>query len=109
MTEALPLSLVGSALTSGRSISERADIGSMRCRGSFWQLLTEATPVALPATKTLPRKHNTILQNEVHLPYENSCPIDDTRSLDIILCLLEFVDGEFLHDDFEDAAILQNF
>ena len=44
--EALPLSLMGSALASSRSILELAGIGSVRHGGSFWQVLTEATPLA---------------------------------------------------------------
>ena len=62
--EALPLSLMGSALAlpSGRSVLEPAGTGSIRHRGSFWQLLTEANPVALPTTKTLPGKPNTKTQ-----------------------------------------------
>ncbi|KAM9590481.1 uncharacterized protein ACIBXB_005737 [Morphnus guianensis] len=59
ITEALPLSLIGSALAGGRSVLEPAGIGSVRHRGSLQQLLTEATPVTPPATKTLPRKANT--------------------------------------------------
>jgi len=42
---------MGSALASG----------SVGHRGSFWQLLTEVTPVDCPATKTLPRKPVTVL------------------------------------------------
>jgi len=45
--EALPPSLVGSALASCRSVLEPADFGSIGHRGSFQQLLKEATPVAL--------------------------------------------------------------
>jgi len=46
--EALPPSLVGSALASSGSFLELAATGSVRHRGSFWRLLTEATPVAHP-------------------------------------------------------------
>ena len=42
---------MGSALAGGGSISEPAGIGSVRHRGSFWQLLTEATPAAPPLPK----------------------------------------------------------
>jgi len=42
---------MGSALASGGSILEPAGIGSVGCRGSFWQLLTEATPVVAPLPK----------------------------------------------------------
>jgi len=42
----LPLSLMGSALASGGSVLEPAGTGSVGHGGSFWQLLTEATPVA---------------------------------------------------------------
>jgi len=51
ISEVLPLSLIGSASVSSGSILELADIGSIRHGGSFWQLLTEATPVALPLPK----------------------------------------------------------
>jgi len=44
--EVLPSWLMGLALVSGGSILEPAGTGSIRHRGSFWQLLTEATPVA---------------------------------------------------------------
>jgi len=44
--EALPLSLIGLALASGGSILELAGTGCIRHGGSFWQLLTEATPTA---------------------------------------------------------------
>ena len=57
--EALPLLLIGSALGSSRSVLEPAGINFIGHRGSFQQLLTEATPGAPPATKTLPRKPNT--------------------------------------------------
>ncbi|KAK4810648.1 hypothetical protein QYF61_007385 [Mycteria americana] len=52
ITEALPPSLMGSALASSGSVLEPAGIGH---GGNFWHLLTEATPVAPPATKTLQR------------------------------------------------------
>jgi len=58
--EALPASLMGSALASSGSVLEPADTGFVGHRGSFWQLLTEATPVVPPATKTLLRKANTV-------------------------------------------------
>ena len=56
---------MGSASASGGSVLDPAGTGSVRHGGSFWQLLTEATPVAplSPATKTLPGKPNTGLQN----------------------------------------------
>jgi len=44
--EVPPPLLMGLALARSGSILERAGIGSIRHRGSFWQLLTEATPVA---------------------------------------------------------------
>ena len=56
----LPPLLMGSALASSGSLLEPAGIGSIRHRGSFWQFLTEATPVTPPATKTLPHKPNTL-------------------------------------------------
>jgi len=46
LPEALPPSLMGSALASRGSVLEPAGIASIGHRGSFWQLLTEATPVA---------------------------------------------------------------
>jgi len=52
---------MGLALASGGSVLELAGTGSIGHTGSFWQLLTEATPVAPPATKTLPHKPNTLL------------------------------------------------
>ena len=51
ITEALPVLLMGSDLTSDSSVSEPSDTGSVRHRGSLCQLLTEATPVALPLSK----------------------------------------------------------
>ena len=49
--EVLPPTLMGSALASGGSTFEPAGIGSVGHRGRFWQLLTEATPVAPPLPK----------------------------------------------------------
>jgi len=46
ITEALPLSLIGLALGSSRSVSEPAGTGFIRHGGSFLQLLTEATPIS---------------------------------------------------------------
>lgn len=43
----LPPPLVGLALASSRCVWEPAGLGSVAHRGSFWRLLTEATPVAL--------------------------------------------------------------
>jgi len=80
--EALPLLMTGLALASGRSILKTAGIGSIGHRRSFQQLLTETTPVAPPATKTLPCKpdapvmiHTTkliifFLQKPAHLWYD---------------------------------------
>ena len=51
ITEALPPSLMGSALASRRSILDPAGIGSIRHGGSFWHLLTEATLAAPPLPK----------------------------------------------------------
>ena len=42
---------MGLALASGESVLELVGIGSIRHGGSFWQLLTEATPVASPLPK----------------------------------------------------------
>ncbi|XP_049649848.1 uncharacterized protein LOC126035355 [Accipiter gentilis] len=55
ITEALPLSLIGSALAGGGSVSEPAGMGSLSLehRGSFQQLLTEATPVTPPRYQNL--------------------------------------------------------
>ncbi|KAJ7396931.1 hypothetical protein BTVI_140397 [Pitangus sulphuratus] len=57
----LPPSLIVLALASCEAALEPAGIGSVRHLGSFWQLLTEATPVRLylpipSITKTLPYK-----------------------------------------------------
>jgi len=49
--EALPLSLMGLALGSGRSVLEPSGTGFIRYSGSFWQLLTETTPTAPPLSK----------------------------------------------------------
>ncbi|KAK4810884.1 hypothetical protein QYF61_013292 [Mycteria americana] len=59
ITEALPPLLIVSALASGGSILEPSRTGSVQHGGSFWCLLTEASPAAPPATKTLLRKSNT--------------------------------------------------
>ncbi|XP_049649808.1 uncharacterized protein LOC126035336 [Accipiter gentilis] len=61
ITEALPLSLIGSALAGGGSVLEPASMGSLSLehRGSFQQLLTEATPVTPP-----PRYQNLAKQNQ---------------------------------------------
>ena len=60
ITEALPLSLIGSALAGGGSVLEPAGMGSLSLehRGSFQQLLTGATPV------TPPRYQNLATQNQ---------------------------------------------
>ncbi|KAM9590480.1 uncharacterized protein ACIBXB_005736 [Morphnus guianensis] len=70
ITEALPLSLIGLALAGGGSVLEPAGMSSLEHRGSFQQLLTEATPVTPPATKTLPHKANTPFFNIAcsHIP-----------------------------------------
>jgi len=46
ITEALPPSLMGSALASREPLVKLASFGSIGHRGSFQQRLTEATPVA---------------------------------------------------------------
>jgi len=51
ITEALPPSLIGLALASGRSILEPAGTGFIRHGGRFLQLLTEATTIAPPLPK----------------------------------------------------------
>lgn len=48
ITEVLLTPLIGLALFCGRSSLELAGNGSVRVGGSFWQLSTEATPVAPP-------------------------------------------------------------
>ncbi|KAK4810700.1 hypothetical protein QYF61_007674 [Mycteria americana] len=60
--EALPTSLIGSALASGRFVLEPAGTVSVQHGDSFWHLLTEATPATPPATKTLPHKPSTIMK-----------------------------------------------
>ena len=54
--EALPPSLLGLLLGSGRSILEPPGTGSVRHGGSFLQLLIESIPIAPPTTRTLPCK-----------------------------------------------------
>lgn len=49
--EKLPPLLMGSALASRGSVLEPGGLGSIRHRRSFSQLVTEATPVALPLPK----------------------------------------------------------
>jgi len=54
ITETLPpLLMIGLALANRGFVLELADIGFIRHGGSYLQLLTEATPIAPPATKTL--------------------------------------------------------
>jgi len=53
--EVLPPLLMGLALASSGSVLELAGVGCIGHGGSFWQLLTEATLVAL-CSKTLPCK-----------------------------------------------------
>ena len=60
ITEVLPPSLMGMTLASGRSIMELAGSGSIKHRGGFQQILTEASAVAPPATKTVPGKFSTL-------------------------------------------------
>ena len=65
ITEALPALLMGSALTSSRSVLELAGTGCAQHGGNSWCLLLETTPAALthppppPANKTLLRKADT--------------------------------------------------
>ena len=66
VTEALPTLLMSSGLASSRSTLEPAVTGSVQHGGSYWQLLTEATPAALP----LPKPWQV---NQMHSPY--SCAI----------------------------------
>lgn len=60
ISEALPLSLTSSFLEPG--------IGSIKHRGSFWQLFTEATPVTpFPVTKTSPHKSKITIKSYFEL------------------------------------------
>ncbi|KAM9599800.1 uncharacterized protein ACIBXB_003644 [Morphnus guianensis] len=61
LPEALPLLLIGLALAGGGSVLEPAGIGSVGHRGSFQQLLTEATPVTPPPP---PRDQNLATQTQ---------------------------------------------
>jgi len=62
-----------SALASIGSVLEPAGIGSIRHRGSFQQLLTEATPVT---SSPLPKScHANLLQGHRILLLENTCSI----------------------------------
>jgi len=67
--EALPPLLMGLALASGGSILEPTGTGSVRHGGSFWELLTEATPVAPPLPKPCTQTRNTtptvVLSSEI--------------------------------------------
>jgi len=51
ITQALPPLLIGLALASSGCVFEPAGTGFIRHGGSFWQLLTEATPVVPPLPK----------------------------------------------------------
>jgi len=51
---------MGLALASGGSVMELAGTGSVRHEGRFWQLLTEATPVATLLPKPC---HTTPIKN----------------------------------------------
>lgn len=51
ITEELPQSLMGPDLTSDGSFLEPAGIDSIRCGGSFQQLIAEATPATTPVQK----------------------------------------------------------
>lgn len=53
MPKALPLSLLGSALTNRRSIYGAPGTGSIRHGGNFWQLV-RATPIGLTKKKGRP-------------------------------------------------------
>jgi len=67
--EALPPLLMGSALASGGSVLEPAGIGSILHGGNFWQLLTEATPVA------------PCYQNLAVLQGPNAASVQETRAI----------------------------
>lgn len=54
ITEELPQSLMGPDLTSDGSFLEPAGIDSIRCRGSFQQLIASSHPCNCSSTKTLP-------------------------------------------------------
>jgi len=69
-TEVLPLPLMGLALASGGSFLELAGVGSVGRRGSFSQLLTEATPVVpllLKPCHTNSVQHDTAWNNVLGL------------------------------------------
>jgi len=79
--EALPPSLMGSALASGGSILEPAGVGSTGHRGSFWQLLTEATPVAplLPKPGHANPVHPETKQNQTPQNQRQNQPCQKSR------------------------------
>ena len=62
--EVLPSLLIGLALASSRSILEPGGTGSIRHRGSFSQLVTEATPIAplLPKSCHTNPQHHAIIE-----------------------------------------------
>ena len=65
IAEMLPASLTGSALPSGGSVLEPTGTGSVRHGGSFWHLFIADTPAAPPATKTLLREPNRLVQERM--------------------------------------------
>ena len=71
ITEALPPWLTGLSLGSSGSVLEPANTGFIKHRGSFSQTLTEDTPIAPPATKTLQHKPitNSNLRTHGEFPY----------------------------------------
>jgi len=65
ITEALPLSLIGTSLGQWRSILEPAAIDSIRHGGSFSQLLTEAIPIAPRYQNLAMQTHNKTLMRRL--------------------------------------------
>ena len=61
----LPPSLIGLALASDGSVLEPSGIGSIRYRGSFWQLLTGVIPIGLRYQNLAKQTHNKVLGNAI--------------------------------------------
>lgn len=83
--EALPLSVWGLALASGEYFLEPAVIGSAGHRGGFWQLLTEATPVAVLLPKP---HHNSICTDTALIHSLTSCDyMPEQRCQHFLICV----------------------
>ncbi|KAM9616085.1 uncharacterized protein ACIBXB_020459 [Morphnus guianensis] len=79
--EVLPLSLMGSALSSSGSVLEPAGIGSVGHGGSFWHLLTESTPVAPPPPPPLPKPcHADPIHVLVYIAFQDALYFSNFRS-----------------------------